>query len=331
MAGIDYAAAGFLNATIVDQIFGDDLQHRERSSARRWLDRPAGDDGRDHAHPAVPQHRRHQPRRAAQPGQRLVAHRHRGGGRRADRPHRQAGPVRADLFQIQPLDTAGSWNNNLGFVEPAVRAGVDLPGHPGLLLLAAPGELDLHRLRRLGPRGGGDGRRPRCRERLGRLPVGGRVGRRGLHLPGRPDDPPAGPLRRSSRPMLEQAGTRPPRASTTSAAGSRSSPSSTTTSATRSATSWRPASPMAMWFCGLASVAAAGRMLFAFSRDDGIPGSGWLKQVSHRYRTPANSLIAIVVVLVAVHRRGLHRRRRHRRSSSSPPSARSSCTPRTAS
>ena len=53
---------------------------------------------------------------------------------------------------------------------------------------------------------------------------------------------------------------------------------------------------IAMWFCGLASVAAAGRMLFAFSRDDGIPGSGWLKRVSHRYRTPANSLTAIVVV-----------------------------------
>ncbi|HEV7604103.1 MAG TPA: amino acid permease [Candidatus Limnocylindrales bacterium] len=53
---------------------------------------------------------------------------------------------------------------------------------------------------------------------------------------------------------------------------------------------------IAMWFCGLASLAAAGRMLFAFSRDDGIPGSGWLKRVNHRYRTPANSLIAVAVV-----------------------------------
>jgi amino acid transporter len=53
---------------------------------------------------------------------------------------------------------------------------------------------------------------------------------------------------------------------------------------------------IAMAFCGLSSVASAGRMLFAFSRDDGLPGSGWLKKVSHRYRTPANSLIAIVVV-----------------------------------
>src|SRR5215210_468966 len=53
---------------------------------------------------------------------------------------------------------------------------------------------------------------------------------------------------------------------------------------------------IAMAFCGLSSVAAAGRMLYAFSRDDGLPGSGWLKKVSHRYRTPANSLTAIVAV-----------------------------------
>ena len=53
---------------------------------------------------------------------------------------------------------------------------------------------------------------------------------------------------------------------------------------------------IAMWFCGLASLAAAGRMLFAFSRDAGIPGSGWLKSVSHTYRTPANSLAAVAVV-----------------------------------
>ncbi len=53
---------------------------------------------------------------------------------------------------------------------------------------------------------------------------------------------------------------------------------------------------IAMAFCGLSSVAAAGRMLFAFARDDGLPGSGWLKKVSKRYRTPANSLTAIVGV-----------------------------------
>ena len=52
---------------------------------------------------------------------------------------------------------------------------------------------------------------------------------------------------------------------------------------------------IAMCFCGLSSVASAGRMLFAFSRDDGIPGSGWLKKVSHRFRTPANALTAMVI------------------------------------
>ena len=51
----------------------------------------------------------------------------------------------------------------------------------------------------------------------------------------------------------------------------------------------------AMTFCGFSSIASAGRMLFAFSRDDGVPGSKWLKHVSVRYRTPANSVIAITV------------------------------------
>jgi amino acid transporter len=53
---------------------------------------------------------------------------------------------------------------------------------------------------------------------------------------------------------------------------------------------------IAMWFCGLSSLAAAGRMLFAFSRDDGIPGSGWLKRVSTKYRTPGNALTGVAVV-----------------------------------
>jgi amino acid transporter len=52
---------------------------------------------------------------------------------------------------------------------------------------------------------------------------------------------------------------------------------------------------VAMSLCGLASVAAAGRMLFAFSRDHGVPGSPWLRKVSHRFRTPANAIAAIAV------------------------------------
>jgi amino acid transporter len=53
---------------------------------------------------------------------------------------------------------------------------------------------------------------------------------------------------------------------------------------------------IAMTFCGFSSIASAGRMLFAFSRDDGVPGSRWLKKVSHRFRTPSNAVITISVL-----------------------------------
>jgi amino acid transporter len=53
---------------------------------------------------------------------------------------------------------------------------------------------------------------------------------------------------------------------------------------------------IAMFFCGLSSLASAGRMLFAFARDDGVPASGWLKKVNHRYRTPANALIGMTAI-----------------------------------
>ncbi len=52
---------------------------------------------------------------------------------------------------------------------------------------------------------------------------------------------------------------------------------------------------VAMTFCGFSSIASAGRMLFAFSRDDGVPGSRYLKRVSQRYRTPSISVVAITV------------------------------------
>ena len=101
--------------------------------------------------------------------------------------------------------------------------------------------------------------------------------------------------RRCSRHPLPDP-TRPRPASTTSVTAWPSSTSSIYNLGRRSAASWRPASPSRCAFCGLSSIASAGRMLFAFSRDDGVPGSGWLKKVSHRYRTPANALIAIVVI-----------------------------------
>jgi amino acid transporter len=42
-----------------------------------------------------------------------------------------------------------------------------------------------------------------------------------------------------------------------------------------------------MWFCGLSCVTSTSRMIFAFSRDNGMPLSGLWKKVSRRHRTPA--------------------------------------------
>ena len=87
---------------------------------------------------------------------------------------------------------------------------------------------------------------------------------------------------------------------------------------------------IAMWFCGLPSLAAAGRMLFAFSRDDGIPASGWLKRsVAATGRPPTRWSRWPSWPGCSPLRRSSSGPAR--RSSSSPRSARSSCTPRTAS
>ena len=147
-------------------------------------------------------------------------------------------------------------------------------------------------------------------ERVGRLPVGRRLGDRRLHLPVRADDPPAEHVdavpadARRCRP-------RRPRASTTSAAASPSSTSSSTTSALArlggilagraSRSRWRSAAcrrsrPPA----GCCSRSAA---------TTGSPARGWLKKVSHRFRTPANSLTAIVVVAWLFSVAGVRRRR----------------------
>jgi len=42
----------------------------------------------------------------------------------------------------------------------------------------------------------------------------------------------------------------------------------------------------AMWFCGLSSITSNSRMLFAFARDGGLPGSGALARVSPRFQSP---------------------------------------------
>ncbi|MFN3651807.1 MAG: amino acid permease [Armatimonadota bacterium] len=61
---------------------------------------------------------------------------------------------------------------------------------------------------------------------------------------------------------------------------------------------------VAMWLCGLASISSMGRMWYAFARDDGMPGSPLLKQVSERLGTPVwailiTSLLAVLICLYA--------------------------------
>ena len=54
------------------------------------------------------------------------------------------------LFAIQPQDTAGSWANDLTPLghtgQPELRSGHHVSALPGLHVLAAAGQLDLHRL-----------------------------------------------------------------------------------------------------------------------------------------------------------------------------------------
>ena len=58
---------------------------------------------------------------------------------------------------------------------------------------------------------------------------------------------------------------------------------------------------VAQWLCGLATVTSVSRMIFAFSRDKGLPGSKALAKVSPTYRTPVaaiwtGSILAVLFV-----------------------------------
>ncbi|MFZ5826545.1 MAG: amino acid permease [Bacillota bacterium] len=53
---------------------------------------------------------------------------------------------------------------------------------------------------------------------------------------------------------------------------------------------------IAMWFCGLSSVTANSRMIYAFARDGGMPGSKTWATISRKFRTPAPAIWLSVVV-----------------------------------
>jgi amino acid transporter len=55
---------------------------------------------------------------------------------------------------------------------------------------------------------------------------------------------------------------------------------------------------MAMWFCGLSAVTWSSRTIYAFARDDGMPGSRLWKQVSPKHLTPAPAVWLSVAIAV---------------------------------
>jgi len=57
---------------------------------------------------------------------------------------------------------------------------------------------------------------------------------------------------------------------------------------------------VAMWLCGVASVTSMARMWYAFARDDGMPGSRWLKRVSGTHRTPVVAILVTCTLSVAI-------------------------------
>jgi amino acid transporter len=55
---------------------------------------------------------------------------------------------------------------------------------------------------------------------------------------------------------------------------------------------------LSQFLCGLATVTSASRMIFAFSRDGGLPGSTALKRVSPHFRTPVAAIWTAAVLSV---------------------------------
>lgn len=54
------------------------------------------------------------------------------------------------------------------------------------------------------------------------------------------------------------------------------------------------------YVCALAGLTSFSRMMYAFSRDGGLPASDWVKKVSPKYRTPANAIwVSAVLAFVA--------------------------------
>ncbi|MGI3901738.1 MAG: amino acid permease [Janthinobacterium lividum] len=60
---------------------------------------------------------------------------------------------------------------------------------------------------------------------------------------------------------------------------------------------------VSQYLCGLACVTSASRMIFAFARDGGLPGSGALRAINPRFRTPVTAIwtASILSVLFTIY------------------------------
>jgi amino acid transporter len=57
---------------------------------------------------------------------------------------------------------------------------------------------------------------------------------------------------------------------------------------------------MAMWFCGLSAVTWSSRVIYAFSRDGGLPASHIFRRVSRKHQTPGPAIwLCIVTAFIA--------------------------------
>ena len=57
---------------------------------------------------------------------------------------------------------------------------------------------------------------------------------------------------------------------------------------------------LAQYLCGLAALTSASRMTYAFDRDGGLPGSGWLRRVNPRTQSPSVAVWMSAIVSVAL-------------------------------
>ncbi|MFD1560291.1 amino acid permease [Paraburkholderia silviterrae] len=54
------------------------------------------------------------------------------------------------------------------------------------------------------------------------------------------------------------------------------------------------------YVCGLAAVTSTSRMMYAFARDGGLPGSKWLRKVNATHRTPGYAIWVSAVLAIAI-------------------------------